>query len=217
MDLDQKAGPDTGERDGAIQESPIGLPPLERRRQLNIVSAVAQISLLAQAMGGVPAGRRDPQTGQSEGSQCQDCRQLGRKKALDKQKQKDRLHRRSSASGVTHRTSFRYPLHIRKGEKKKSANWANSQLRGSKCAKQARCCRSVLHRSNGDRQPLQREDTVPLQLSCRQSDKPGKWLSGGLPSWKRRWQLFAHQHRGWKDNNVSEGHRKPQCCRDLYR
>ena len=41
MDLDQQAGPDTGERDGAIQESPIGLPPLERRRQLNIVSAVA--------------------------------------------------------------------------------------------------------------------------------------------------------------------------------
>ena len=47
MDLDQQAGPNTEERDGAIQESPIGLPPLERRRQLEIVSTVAQISLLA--------------------------------------------------------------------------------------------------------------------------------------------------------------------------
>ena len=68
MDLDQQAGPDTGEREGAIQALPIGLPPLEQRRQMNIVSAVAQISLLAQAMGGIPAGRRDPQTGQSQGS-----------------------------------------------------------------------------------------------------------------------------------------------------
>ena len=106
MDLDQQAGPDTGERDGAIQESPIGLPPLERRRQLDIVSAVAQISLLAQAMGGLPAGRRDPQTGQSEGSQRQERQPFNKKNALDKQVQQDRLHRRSSASAATLKTLY---------------------------------------------------------------------------------------------------------------
>ena len=39
---------------------------------MEIVSTVAQISLLAQAMGGTLASRRDPQTGQSEGSQRQE-------------------------------------------------------------------------------------------------------------------------------------------------
>ena len=40
---------------------------MERRRQLEIVSTVAQISLLAQALGGISAER-----GRSEGSQHQE-------------------------------------------------------------------------------------------------------------------------------------------------
>ena len=55
-----------------VQEPPVGLPPLERRRQLDIVLAVAQISLLAQALGGIPAGRGGPQMGLSEGSHRQE-------------------------------------------------------------------------------------------------------------------------------------------------
>ena len=64
MVLDQQAGLDTEGRTGMVQEPPVGLPPLVRRRQLEIVSTVAQISLLAQMMGGLSSGRRDPQTGQ---------------------------------------------------------------------------------------------------------------------------------------------------------
>ena len=72
MELDQQDGLGTDARTDAVQEPPVGLPPLERQRQLDIVSAVAQISLLAQALGGIPAGRGGPQTGLSEGSQCQE-------------------------------------------------------------------------------------------------------------------------------------------------
>ena len=72
MELDQQDGLGNEARTGVVQEPPVGLPPLERRRQLEIVSTVAQISLLAQVMGGTLASRRDPQTGQSEGSQRQE-------------------------------------------------------------------------------------------------------------------------------------------------
>ena len=47
MELDQQAGLDTDARTDAVQGPPVGLPPLERRRQLDFVSAVAQITLLA--------------------------------------------------------------------------------------------------------------------------------------------------------------------------
>ena len=69
MELDQQDGLGTEARTDAVQEPPVGLPPLERRRQLDIVSVVAQILLLAQALGGIPAGRGGPQTGLSGGSQ----------------------------------------------------------------------------------------------------------------------------------------------------
>ena len=72
MVLDQQVGLGTEDRTGMVQEPPVGLPPLVRRRQLEIVSTVAQISLLAQAMGGIPAGRRDPQTGQDAWGQRQE-------------------------------------------------------------------------------------------------------------------------------------------------
>ena len=72
MELDQQAGPEMEVPAGAIQASPIGLPPLERRRQMEIVSTVAQISLLARALGGISADRGSLQTGQSEGSQPQE-------------------------------------------------------------------------------------------------------------------------------------------------
>ena len=47
MALDQQEGLGAEEQTGAVQEPPIGLPPLERRRQLDFVSTVAQISLIA--------------------------------------------------------------------------------------------------------------------------------------------------------------------------
>ena len=69
MELDQQDGLGNEARTDAVQELPVGLPPLERRRQLDIVSAVAQISLLAQALGGIPTSRGGPQMGLSEGRQ----------------------------------------------------------------------------------------------------------------------------------------------------
>ena len=66
MDLDQQDGLGNELRTGMVQEPPVGLPPLARRRQFEIVSTMAQISLLAQALGGFPADRRDPQTGQGQ-------------------------------------------------------------------------------------------------------------------------------------------------------
>ena len=66
MDLDQQDGLGNELRTGTVQEPPVGLPPLARRRQFEIVSTMAQISLLAQALGGFPADRRDPQTGQGQ-------------------------------------------------------------------------------------------------------------------------------------------------------
>ena len=69
MALDQQEGLGTEERSGAVQEPPIGLPPLERRRQLDFVSTVAHILLIAKALGGIPSRSGGPQTGPSEGSQ----------------------------------------------------------------------------------------------------------------------------------------------------
>ena len=46
MVLDQQDVLDTEARTSAVQEPPVGLPPLERRRQLDIVSTVAQISMI---------------------------------------------------------------------------------------------------------------------------------------------------------------------------
>ena len=60
MALDQKEGLGTEERYGAVQEPPIGLPPLERRRQLDFVSTVAHILLIAQALGGIPSRSGGP-------------------------------------------------------------------------------------------------------------------------------------------------------------
>ena len=45
---------------------------------------MAQISLLAQAMGGLPIGKRDPQMGQSEGSRRQE-RQAAQQKECARQ------------------------------------------------------------------------------------------------------------------------------------
>ena len=47
MALDQQEGLGAEEYIGAVQEPPIGLPPLERRRHLDFVSTVAHISLIA--------------------------------------------------------------------------------------------------------------------------------------------------------------------------
>ena len=69
MALEQQEGLGTEERSGAVQELPIGLPPLERRRQLDFVSTVAHFSLIAQVLGGIPSRNGGPQTGPSEGSQ----------------------------------------------------------------------------------------------------------------------------------------------------
>ena len=47
MALDHQEGLGTEEHFGTAQEPPIGLPPLEKRRQLDFVSTVAHISLIA--------------------------------------------------------------------------------------------------------------------------------------------------------------------------
>ena len=51
MVLDHQEGLGAEEHSGAVQEPPIGLPALERRRQLDFMSTVACISLIAQALG----------------------------------------------------------------------------------------------------------------------------------------------------------------------
>ena len=84
LELDQQDGLGTEARTDAVQELPVGLPPLERRRQLDIVSAVAQISLLAQALGGIPISRGGPQTGLSEGNQRHE-RQAAQQEEVDGQ------------------------------------------------------------------------------------------------------------------------------------
>ena len=69
MALDHQEGLGAKAYSGAVQEPPIGLPPLERRRQLDFVSTVAQISLIAQALGGIPSRGGGPQAGPSESRQ----------------------------------------------------------------------------------------------------------------------------------------------------
>ena len=69
MALDQQEGLGTEEHSGMVQEPPIGLPPLEKRRQLDFVSTVAHISLIVQALGATPSRRKGPQTDQGDGSQ----------------------------------------------------------------------------------------------------------------------------------------------------
>ena len=83
MALDQQEGPGTEEHSGVVQEPPVGLPPLERRRQLDFVSTVANISLIVQALGGIPSRGGGPQAGPSENSQ-----RLGRQ--ADHQEEGDR-------------------------------------------------------------------------------------------------------------------------------
>ena len=72
MMLDQQEGLGTEGHSGTVQEPPIGLPPLERQRQLGFVSIVAHIALIAQALGGIPGGREGLQAGQGESSQQPD-------------------------------------------------------------------------------------------------------------------------------------------------
>ena len=69
MDLDHQEGLGTEEHSGVAQEPPIGLPPLETRRQLDFVSTVAHILLIAHALGAIPNRRKGPQTDQGDGSQ----------------------------------------------------------------------------------------------------------------------------------------------------
>ena len=69
MALDEQEGLGAEEQTSAVQEPPIGLPPLERRRQLDFVSTMAHISLIAQALGGIPNRGGGPQAGPSESSQ----------------------------------------------------------------------------------------------------------------------------------------------------
>ena len=69
MELDHQEGLGTEEHFRAVQEPPIGLPPLERRRQLDFVSTVAHILLIVQALGGIPSKSEGPQAGPSESSQ----------------------------------------------------------------------------------------------------------------------------------------------------
>ena len=74
MALDQQdgLGAEAEAQTRAVQEPPIGLPPLERRRQLDLVSTVAQLTMIAQALGRHPSRRVDPQAGQKESSQRTD-------------------------------------------------------------------------------------------------------------------------------------------------
>ena len=72
MALGQQEGLGAEEHSGAVQEPPIGLPALERRRQLDFVSTVAHILLIAQALGGISSRREDPQTDQGESNQHAD-------------------------------------------------------------------------------------------------------------------------------------------------
>ena len=69
MALDHQEGLGAVEHSGAVQEPPIGLPALERRRQLDVVSTVAHISLLARALGGITSRRESPQTDQGKSTQ----------------------------------------------------------------------------------------------------------------------------------------------------
>ena len=69
MALDQQEGLGVEEHSDAVQEPPIGLPPLERRRQLDFVSTMAHILLIAPALGGVPGRREGLQAGQGVSSQ----------------------------------------------------------------------------------------------------------------------------------------------------
>ena len=73
MALDQQEGLGTEEHSETVEEPPIGLPPLERRRQLDFVSKMAHISLIARALGGIPGKREGPQVDQGESSQRSDC------------------------------------------------------------------------------------------------------------------------------------------------
>ena len=72
MALDHQEGLDAEEHSGAVQEPPIGLPALERRRQLDFVSTVAHILLIAHALGGISSRREDPQTDQGVSNQQTD-------------------------------------------------------------------------------------------------------------------------------------------------
>ena len=92
MALDQQEGLGAEEHTGAVQAPPIGLPPLERRRQLDFVSTVAQISLIAQALSGIPGKGEGPQAGPSESSQ-----RLGQH--ADHQEEGDRQESRQAGSG----------------------------------------------------------------------------------------------------------------------
>ena len=60
MALDQQEGLGIEGHSGAVQEPPIRLPALERRRQLDFVSTMAHISLIVQALGGIPGRIEGP-------------------------------------------------------------------------------------------------------------------------------------------------------------
>ena len=92
MHLDQQEGPGTEEHSGTAQEPSIGLPLLETQRRLDILATVAHMSLIAQALGGIPSRRKGPQAGQGDGSQ-----RIGQQE--DRQDDEDRQESRQEGLG----------------------------------------------------------------------------------------------------------------------
>ena len=210
MDLDQQEGLGNELRTGMVQEPPVGLPPLARRRQFEIVSTMAQISLLAQALGGFPADRRDPQTGQGQQQERQAAPQEedARQASPTGPTPQEAVSQRSDSQDFI-------PLPFAQtqgGQDERELGelpFSREQMRQAGSLLQVR-----LHRSNTNRPMPRRVSMLPLPLSYQQRDKHGKWRNEGLRNWRQRWPVSVSWHRSWRSNTVIEGNRQPHYFQD---
>ena len=108
MARDHQEGLGVEEHSGAVQEPPIRLPALERRRQLDFVSTVAHISLIAQALGGVAqqkrgsidGSRREQSTNRSRGEPTGRLRIVGSTGGARAEKRLSGLHPAQLCTGT---------------------------------------------------------------------------------------------------------------------
>ena len=169
MALDHQEGLGAEEHSGVVQELPIRLPALERRRQLDFVSTVAHILLIAQALGGISSKREGPQMDQGESNQRSN-RQESQQEGSGQLAPQEEPGQRSDSQAFI-------PLNFAQAQSGEGPEAGKFPCPESRCAGQERSCKNEWRRSSGNRGPPLLDAKAPSLKNCLQKDRQGKWPS----------------------------------------
>ena len=193
MELDQQEGLDAEEHSGAVQEPPIGLPPLERRRQLDFVSTSGTYFVACSGAGWHVQQKR----GSTEGPRREPTGRLWTAGSTGGARTKKRL------SGL-------YPAQFCTGAKR-----GRPRGRGNPPVQRADAsCRDAPARESGagaaatESRPCPTPDRHHGRTVYRK-DRRGNWPNAELQNWRHKWPGCDLQHRSWGDGTKLEGNRQP--------